>query len=993
MKIQNMKISTRLYLALGLILVLVMILGAQAWRQTRLLSSQARFIYEYPLQARRAVSTLSANILSIHWAIDELFSRDKISRKEKLLEFIEAHESQAQRQFDILHDRYLGDPKDIDKIAAAFNHCRTNREHVLQLIAAGDLKRAKAINIHSESGPDTRHLKEMRTLLEVAEDVSNKEADLYYERMAIIQRNLKLELSVIFLLIGLLGPGLAWFLMRSIRKPLQRLADAANRFRRGDIEVRSGIVSSNEFGTLAAAFDAMAETIQMEMKLNEQSTLMTGVMLKEMEAGIFCRELLTALVRHTGSQMGAVYLLNSEQTAFEHFESIGLGAGGRAAFSAEAREGEFGAALATGQIQHITAIPDDTAFSFITVGGRFKPREIITIPVPGESATMAMISLANIRSYAADVVRLVNAIWPVITARLNGVLLFRQIQDLAGRLETQNMELEAQKAELFNQAGELTEMNTELEAQSRELEQANRHKSAFLANMSHELRTPLNSVIALSGVLGRRLAGQVPEEEYGYLDIIERNGRHLLALINDILDLSRIEAGREEINPGAFNVRELVDAVMEMIGPLSAEKGLALVNRVGDDLPLLHSDSHKVRHILQNLAGNAVKFTKTGSVEITARQVDGNLHIAVSDTGIGISAEALPHIFDEFYQADASASRVYEGTGLGLAIARKYARLLGGDISVESTPGQGATFTLRLPLALSDSHEGDRGRYVEIQLPTVAESGPPVVPAGRRILLVEDSEAVVIQITELLTEQGYKVNTAKNGIEALAAIKKEAADAMILDLMMPEMDGFALLNAIRSTKQTAALPVLILTARQVTREELSSLEHNHIHQLIRKGDIRRNDLLAAVAGMFAPPARPEPEKKFPVRRRMVSGKPTVLVVEDNPDNLHTIKALLQDTCTVHEARDSRTGLARARQHPPDLILMDLALPGMDGYAALDAIRKDASLRDIPVAAVTASAMKGDQEAVLARGFDGYVSKPIEEEQLKKTIHEVLYGNK
>ncbi len=204
---------------------------------------------------------------------------------------------------------------------------------------------------------------------------------------------------------------------------------------------------------------------------------------------------------------------------------------------------------------------------------------------------------------------------------MNGVLDHQQLQELAARLEGQNRELETQKQELAAQADELTEMNTELEMQKRQVDEANRLKSVFLSNMSHELRTPLNSVIALSGVLNRRLAGTLPKEERGYLDVIERNGKHLLALINDILDLSRIEADREELNPARFSVRTLAGEVVAMIEPQAREKSITLTNLVGDDLPLVYSDPDKFQHILQNLVGNAVKFTETGSVEISARHV------------------------------------------------------------------------------------------------------------------------------------------------------------------------------------------------------------------------------------------------------------------------------------------------------------------------------------------------------------------------------------
>ena len=274
----------------------------------------------------------------------------------------------------------------------------------------------------------------------------------------------------------------------------------------------------------------------------------------------------------------------------------------------------------------------------------------------------------------------------------------RRTHEFTAQLACQNDELKLRQHELASQRDSLSAQNRVLETQKLQLDEANRLKSRFLANMSHELRTPLNSVIALSNVLQRRLAGSLPAEECGYLEIIERNGKNLLALINDILDLSRIEAGREDLSLSAFPVREWLDETLALFELQAREKHLTLTCSVDPTLPPLVSARDKCRHILQNLVDNALKFTASGSVTLAASHAAGYLELTVRDTGIGIAAEHLPHIFDEFRQADSSTSRRYGGTGLGLTIARKYARLLGGDLTVASAPDQGSTFTLRLPL-------------------------------------------------------------------------------------------------------------------------------------------------------------------------------------------------------------------------------------------------------------------------------------------------------
>ena len=825
------------------------------------------------------------------------------------------------------------------------------------------------------------------------DDFARNKGDQLYLTATQQRDALNRQLFIIVTGILLLSLLISWLLLKGVKDPLQQLTAAAEAFRQGNRDVRSHYTSANEFGVLAAAFNAQADMVATELRLKEQAAQLAGVMLRETEARSFCRELLKGLVEHTGSRIGAVYLLNPQQTEFEHFESIGLESGGRTAFSAIAPEGEFAALLGQERLQRITDIPADTPFTFATVAGNFKPREIITIPLFADNQVVAVLSLASLRNYDTNAVRLLEGVLDIIAARLNSVLAYRQIQELAARLDQQNRELEEQKRELAAQTDELTLQNAELEQQKRQLDEANRLKSAFLSNMSHELRTPLNSVIALAGVLGRRLNGMIPEEPYGYLEVIERNGRHLLALINDILDLSRIEAGREEICCAQFSMRTLAGEVLAMLEPQAREKEIALRNHVRADLPAVISDPDMCLHILQNLVANAVKFTESGSVEISARRVGDQMHVTVQDTGIGIAADQLSHIFDEFRQADDSSARKYGGTGLGLAIARKYATLLQGDITVESLPGHGSTFTLRLPLtlALPDT-------YTHATLAAGETSGRPVAgqsPApgrGQCLLLVEDSEPAVIQLTDILSEQGYEIRVARNGKEALENIEKSPPDAVILDLMMPEMDGFEVLRQIRGGENSPLLPVLILTAKHVTREELSFLKGNHIYQLIQKGDIGRSELLAAVAKMVAPPGETPTPSARPKTSKPRLGQDVILVVEDNPDNLRTMRALLQDNYTLLEAMDGRAGLELARQHLPDLILSDLAMPVMDGFALLAAIRADAALRAIPVLAVTASAMKGNREEILARGFDGYLSKPVDEELLRKTVREALHGN-
>ncbi len=985
MKLSDLKIGTQIRLGMGVVLAFVAVLGGLAWVQSNQIWQETKGLYEHPLTVRRAIGELQADILSMHRAMTYLCLETNDAERQITLQSIDTFEVNAQQQITVIYDSYLGSRNDIDDVAKLFAQWKSFRVETIQLLREGKIDQAtKRVKISGEGG------KLVEVLLGHVRDISDfamQRGDKFYsdatQHKAVLTMRLGITVGIIFMLSVFVG----YLLMVGIRSPLRELTVVADQYRQGKMDARSHYESANELGALSAAFNQMASAVETNMHLNKNIAKLSSVMLREEELHAFCRDVLVALLEQTGSQVGAVYLLNEQKTAFEHFESIGLGSVGQKSFSVKSREGEIGAALATRKIRRVTDIPADSRFTFAAVSGDFAPREIITIPILTNEHVAAVISLASVRNYSELTIRLLDEVWGVLTARMNGVLALRKLREFSEKMENQNRELDAQKRELQTQADELTEQNTELEMQKHELDEANRLKSVFLSNMSHELRTPLNSVIALSGVLNRRLAKTVPAEEYSYLEIIERNGKHLLALINDILDLSRIESGREELSLTSFPIRTLVDEVVTLLEPQAREKQITLLNEMDETLPSITSDFMKCRHILQNLVGNAVKFTEQGQVAITAEAATGFIHISVTDTGIGISADQLGHIFDEFRQGDESTSRKYGGTGLGLAIAKKFATLLQGTITVKSLPGRGSTFTLQIPLELhlSGAAAAPHPAPTTARIPLVLPDG-----CGRKILLVEDSEPAIIQIKDILIGQGYQVSVARNGREGLEQIAKAIPDAMILDLMMPEVDGFTVLNKLRGTKETAQLPVLILTAKYLSKAELSDLNANHIYQLIQKGDVSRVELLAAVTGMVTPlQKKPAPLAKKAACSPRRAGKPIILVVEDNPDNMATLQALLKETYTLLEAADGQVGIEQARRHKPDLILMDVALPVMDGIEALVVIRADAALSHIPVIAVTASAMKGNREEILAHGFNGYVSKPIDYHLLEQAIREVL----
>jgi len=991
MKIQNIKIGTRLILGNSIILFFIVLLGGMAYLQTNQISQNTEDLYNHPLIVGRAVRDINIGILLINRSLKDIVLHKNLNQDQvqELIHSIDTREAEVYKLFDIVKEEYLGGRIQIDSVYKRINAWKALRDKVIFLRQSGKIKEAvqRYENVYTPLDKEIlRHMQEMINF-------STLKGNEFHISAQNEKDTLNQRIIIVICSIFLLSFIISYFLIKGIKNPLEKLAIVADEYQKGNFRARSDYNSSNVIGLLASTFNNMAESVETELMVNDTVASTSQLMSKENNLKSFCKVMLNAMLKNTKSQVAAIYFLNEEKSHFEHYESIGLSAKNIKSFSAQSNEGEFGALLSDKEITRITEIPDDTVFNFPAVTGSFKPKEIISIPILEFDEVVAVISLASLQNYAPSSIQIVNDLLPALTARISSVLIFQKVSDYAAALNKQNKELALQ-------SDELKEYNIELEIQKKQLDDANQLKSSFLSTMSHELRTPLNSVIALSGVLGRRVKGIIPEDEYNYIGIIERNGKNLLYLINDILDLSRIEAGKEETYFTKFSARDLVESIVNTVEPNAKEKKITLKNNIALDLPVIISDNSKCNHILQNIISNAVKFTEKGSVEIFAEIVDSALHISVKDTGIGIAPEHLPDIFDEFRQADEKSSRRYGGTGLGLAIANKYALLLNGSIEVESVLGVGSTFTVKIPV------EPTGMQNVENKLEFIKSNSPSAkniklshnkTHLGKTILIVEDSEPAIIQLSDILTEEGYLTRVARNGKEALDALKISVPDAVILDLMMREIDGFEVLRQIRSMKETQLLPVLILSAKHVTREELNFLKENNIHELLQKGDIKKYDLLAQIKKMVTPLEHHFVKKKDLINsaKKNAPGSKTeeavILVIEDNPDNLETVKALIGNLYNLITSMDGIEGLEKAKTLKPNLILLDISLPGIDGYKVLDEIRKDVSLKNVPIIALTAKAMKGDREEFLQYGFDGYIAKPIDGDLLEKTILEWLDG--
>ncbi len=401
--------------------------------------------------------------------------------------------------------------------------------------------------------------------------------------------------------------------------------------------------------------------------------------------------------------------------------------------------------------------------------------------------------------------------------------------DIESRVAERTRDLEAARAEA--------------EARSRRNEEVDRLKNAFIANMSHEIRTPLNSVLALTELLRDGVAGPLTVDQRKYLQVIERNGRGLLHLINDVLDLSRIEAGHLEMDTEDLDLAPQIEAVAEALAPLAAARNLDLTVRLPPDLPAARGDPNRFRQILTNLIGNAIKFTEGGGqVMVGAEARAESIVIVVTDTGVGIPDPLREKIFQEFFQVDQTLVRRQGGTGLGLAIARRLARLMGGDIAVESVVDRGSRFHLALPRAASDARPTRPARAAPQAPPKPGRVAGPGLPAT--VLLVEDNEDNLFTLRQILARRPLEIATATSGRQAIERCRRDPPDLVIMDVQMPGMTGLQATGAIRALPGGADIPIVALTAQAMKGDRERILAAGCDDYLAKP--VQPNELLAVV---------------------------------------------------------------------------------------------------------------------------------------------------
>ncbi|HNP71709.1 MAG TPA: response regulator, partial [Kouleothrix sp.] len=518
------------------------------------------------------------------------------------------------------------------------------------------------------------------------------------------------------------------------------------------------------------------------------------------------------------------------------------------------------------------------------------------------------------------------------------------------------------------------ERTADLSLANAELARAARLKDEFLANMSHELRTPLNGILGRSEALQEEIYGPVSAKQIEVLQGITESGQHLLGLINDILDLSKVEAGRLTLEHETLDIDMLCTASMRMVAQIAITKKISLNTSIDAAAELINADERRLKQILVNLLSNAVKFTPRGGkigLEVRSDAERQQVRFTVWDTGIGISEEDLARLFQPFTQIDSRLNRAHDGTGLGLTLVRRLAEAHGGSVHVESVVGQGSRFSVVLPWDPAVQ------RAVRLATASVVDTTQPAV---RQALVIEDSTTVAAQLSRYLQELGAQVEISSYSTGTVERAIALQPDVIILDILLPDEDGWHVLRQLKAEPRTRNIPVIVVSVVDTPRlaRELGAAE-------VLLKPIDREMFVTALRRATTRTAEPLVERALLAVPQPVA-RPRLLLAEDNQTNIDMLFEYLHTKgYDVTVARNGQEAIVCAQEEKPDIILMDIQMPGVDGLEAIRRIRADGALAHTPIIAVTALALPRDRERCLDAGADEYMAKPVSLRMLVHTI--------
>ncbi|MFA7240082.1 MAG: response regulator [Sulfuricellaceae bacterium] len=1148
-------IITRLVAGFAAVLAMTGIMGLVGLNNADTLARINEQLYQSPFQVTDIAHSIKEEILLIQ---RDLAAGAHAESHDELIEFrqsVDQHEAIILRSLDRLRGKYLGPADDVDVLHGILTSWNHDRNEIFQLLENGKRHEADATLRSS------RHtIEKIEEVVARIHDFAQNRAAGFHEDAKRTRDSVAATMYGLLLFAALAGVLCAWAITRSIVQPLDALRGAMLKLAQGDLATDvPDRALGNEIGEMARAVqvfkDEAVKTAGFHW-VREQVGDLSNRMRKAETLEAFGQELMQHLAPLLGSEAGAFFVRAEEGDVFELHGAYAYPAQGAGKF--RRGEGLVGQCAADMRTIVLNEVPPD----YLTIRsalGQSAPGFLILLPVVWNDNVSAVMELAAFHPLSETRRALLDALAAAIGLNLEVLKRSLRTQELLEQSRHQAEELRTSEEELQAQSEELRESNELLKKQSEALrvseqelqitydelvkktstlqdrddalnnallvaeeralqvETASRYKSEFLANMSHELRTPLNSMLILSKDLADNDSGHLDAGEVESAQVIHESGSHLLSLINDVLDISRIEAGKVEVYTEEINLADIAATLEKRFLPLAGNKGLDLFVKCCENLPaVILSDRRKVEQILTNLVGNALKFTHQGQVEIAFAATPGPAwSVSISDSGVGIAPHKLESIFGAFEQADGATSRRFGGTGLGLAISRKLARMLGGDITVSSMEGKGSVFTLRLPLtgqalaqpAVSPVEPLPAARAAGSVKPYPSDDRSNLTPGDRTLLVIEDDPSFAEIVGDLARKKGFKCLLAGNGDAGLALAARHKPTGIILDVGLPGMDGWGVMDRLKHDPNTRHIPVHFMSAldeslrgfgmgavgylvKPVSLAQIESAfekinltgdqqprtvlvidsDNEARSQVHRLFDDRQASLIEAASGeealalmerevvdcIILEPRLPGMSGMELLQRLSASGKPlppviifsgqeissddtlklhtftdsivlkgaraperlmeeidlflhrvrehpggqnaaapqesvdyaplagkSVLVVDDDMRNIFALSKILRaKSMNVLMAQDGDKALAQLRAQPNvRIVLMDIMMPGKDGYETTREIRTRPEWRDLPILALTARAMQGDERKCLAAGASDYLSKPVDVEKL------------
>jgi len=833
-------------------------------------------------------------------------------------------------------------------------------------------------------------------------------------------------------------------LAANLTNQVRSIAEVATAVTKGDLTRSIAVEASGEMAALKDTINEMISNLKEQtLKNAEQDWLKTNLarfsrMLQgERDLATVSNLIMSELAPLVNAQYGVFYVTNrdAEETKLELVASYGAESPDQLKQDFRLREGLIGQAAADRRPILLKDVPPD----FIRIGsglGSTNPANVNILPALFEDEVKAVIELASFsefnethQSFLDQLMESLGIVLNTIAATMRTEGLLKQSQLLTQELQARQTELTRKQQELHATNEELQEKAQLLENEKKQVEAKNleidmarraveekaeqlaltsKYKSEFLANMSHELRTPLNSLLILSKLLSDNAQGNLDEKQVEFARTINSAGSDLLNLINDILDLSKIESGTVTIEVGEMPMRNLKQHMERTFRQLAADKQLDFNVDFDAKLPdVIRTDEKRLQQIVLNLLSNAFKFTSKGSVTLAVTCAEGGwspthpvlrnaaraIEIAVTDTGIGIPDDKQKLIFEAFQQADGTTSRKFGGTGLGLSISREIARLLGGELQVRSKPGQGSIFTLYIPLeSVADpaatvpgamARYDNSGAVIPSALPTGFAINDDRDELGKDpfVLIVEDDPTFASILLDGAHEGGLKAVVSTAGAGTLAMARKLQPTAITLDLGLADIDGFVLLDLLKHDPQTSHIPIHIISGADHSQSAMGLGAFG-----ITEKPAEREELVGVFRNLRENGAKRKPRRKAaitpPPPMRELAGS-RVLIVDDDIRNIFSLTSVLENhSVEVLHAERGKDGILILEQTPGiDVALIDIMMPEMDGYETMHQIRKRPELADLPLIAVTAKAMKGDRQKCLDAGASDYIAKPVDIELL------------